>query len=293
MRSVRTLVSPVLALVLLICVERSAAAQLDTVTRADIQRLEDTIQDASGAIAQLQSRDRAEASRLQKELDDARDEVTYLSVKLRKNEAVSSSEYTDLRDRIENIANRARSDSAARSGPSRSSSEDDPSPDNEVPTGTELDVRLQNSLSSKTAQVEDRFEATTIVDLRKGDRVLVPAGSVVRGIVTSVNKAGRVERKGSMTVAFDRITIRGHSYTIHATVTQALESEGIKGEIGKIGAGAGLGAIIGGIIGGGKGALAGILIGGGGVVAATEGKDVELPAGSILRVRIDTPITVR
>jgi hypothetical protein len=96
-----------------------------------------------------------------------------------------------------------------------------------------------------------------------------------------------------MTVAFDRITIRGHSYPIHATVTQALESEGIKGEIGKIGAGAGLGAIIGGIIGGGKGALAGILIGGGGVVAATEGKDVELPAGSLLRVRLDTPITVR
>jgi hypothetical protein len=293
MRSVRTLVSPVLALALLVCVERPAAAQLDAVTRADIQRLEDTIQDASGAIAQLQSRDSAEASRLQGELDDARDEVTYLSVKLRKNEAVSRSEYTDLRDRIESIANRARSDSAARKVPSRSSSEDDPSPDNEVPAGTELDVRLQNSLSSKTAQVEDRFEATTIVDLRKGDRVLVPAGSVVRGIVTSVNKAGRVERKGSMTVAFDRITIRGHSYTIHATVTQALESEGIKGEIGKIGAGAGLGAIIGGIIGGGKGALAGILIGGGGVVAATEGKDVELPAGSILRVRIDTPITVR
>jgi TolA-binding protein len=292
MRSVRTLVSPVLALALLVCVERPAAAQLDVVTRADIQRLEDTVQDASGAIAQLQSRDRTEASRLQAELDDARDEVTYLSVKLRKNEAVSRSEYTDLRDRIENIANRARSDSAARSVPPRSSSIDDPSPDNEVPAGTELDVRLQNSLSSKTAQVEDRFEATTIVDLRKGDRVLVPAGSVVRGIVTSVNKAGRVERKGSMTVAFDRITIRGHSYPIHATVTQALESEGIKGEIGKIGAGAGLGAIIGGIIGGGKGALAGILIGGGGVVAATEGKDVELPAGSVLRVRLDTPITV-
>jgi hypothetical protein len=290
---VRTLVSPVLVLALLVCVERPAAAQLDAVIRADIQRLEDTIQDASGAIAQLQSRDSAEASRLQGELDDARDEVTYLSVKLRKNEAVSRSEYTDLRDRIESIANRARSNSAAQKVPSRSSSEDDPSPDNEVPAGTELDVRLQNSLSSKTAQVEDRFEATTIVDLRKADRVLVPAGSVVRGIVTSVNKAGRVERKGSMTVTFDRITIRGHSYTIHATVTQALESEGIKGEIGKIGAGAGLGAIIGGIIGGGKGALAGILIGGGGVVAATEGKDVELPAGSVLRVRIDTPITVR
>ena len=47
----------------------------------------------------------------------------------------------------------------------------------------------------------------------------------------------------------------------------------------KIGAGAGVGAIIGGILGGVKGALAGILIGGGGTIAATEGKEVELPPG--------------
>ncbi len=294
MRSMRALLSPVLALTLLSGVARPASAQLDAVTGSDIQRLEERIQDASGAIAQLQSRDAAEASRLEGELDDARDEVTYLSVKLRKNERVLRGEYADLLDRIESISSRARGDSTGGNAPSSgSSSVDDFSPDNELPAGSELDVRLQTSLSSKTAQVEDRFEATTMIDLRKGDRILVPAGSVVRGIVSSVNKAGRVDRKGSMTVVFDRITIRGHSYPFHATVTQALESEGVKGEIGKIGAAAGVGAIIGGIIGGGKGALAGILIGGGGVVAATEGKDVELPAGSVLRIRIDTPVTVR
>ena len=94
-----------------------------------------------------------------------------------------------------------------------------------------------------------------------------------------MNKATRLERKGSMTVAFDRITIDGRHYPIRATVTQALESEGIMGEKGKIGAGAGVGAIIGGILGGVKGALAGILVGGGGTVAATEGKDVDLRPG--------------
>ena len=153
---------------------------------------------------------------------------------------------------------------------------------NELPVGTEFDVRLLTPLSSKTAQVEDRFEATTMVDLRDGDRILVPAGSVMRGIVSSVTRAGRIERKGSLTVAFDRITIRGRAYPIRATVTQALESEGIRGETGRIGAGAGVGAIIGGILGGVKGALAGILIGGGGVIAATEGQDVDLAAGSVL-----------
>ena len=76
-------------------------------------------------------------------------------------------------------------------------------------------------------------------------------------------------------------------------MTQALESEGIKGEVGKIGAGAGIGAIIGGIIGGAKGALIGVLIGAGGTVAATEGKDVVVPAGTILRVRFDAPPDIR
>jgi hypothetical protein len=122
--------------------------------------------------------------------------------------------------------------------------------------------------------------------------VIVPAGSLVRGVVSSVTKAGRIERQGRMTIAFDQVTIRGRSYPMRATVTQALESEGVRGEAARIGAGAGVGAIIGGILGGFKGALAGILIGGGGTIAATEGTDVELPAGTVLRVRLDTALNV-
>jgi hypothetical protein len=162
-----------------------------------------------------------------------------------------------------------------------------------IPAGQEMDVRLISELSSATAQVEQRFEATTVADLYRGNEVLVPAGSTMRGVVSSVQKATRTERKGSVTVAFDQITIRGRSYPMRGTVTQALESEGIKGEVGKIGAGAGIGAIIGGIIGGAKGALLGVLIGGGGTIAATEGKDVTLPADTILRVRLDQPPAIR
>jgi hypothetical protein len=163
----------------------------------------------------------------------------------------------------------------------------------EVPAGTEIDVRLENPLSSDTAQVEDRFNATSVADLYNGNRVIIPAGSTVRGVVTAVNKAGRVDRKGKLTLAFDRVTVSGRSYPIHGTVEQALESGGYREDAGKIGAGAGVGAIIGGILGGMKGALALILIGGGGVVAATEGQDVKLPAGTVLRIKLDSPVTVR
>jgi hypothetical protein len=295
-----------LALVLLAMPGRAVSAQT-TVTQADVQRLQDSIADASRDIAQLRNRDGALAKDLQSELDDAREEAVYLKVKTRRHEPIGQSEYADLRDRIANIRSRARADTTGGDTPPPAGTSIDAPNDRdarptatgraqderEIPVGTEFDVRLQNSLGSATAQVEDRFEATSMVDLRHGDHVLVPAGSTLRGIVSSVAKAGRIERKGALTVAFDRITIGGRSYPIRATVTQALESEGIKGEKEKIGAGAGVGAIIGGILGGFKGALAGILIGGGGTIAATEGKDVELPAGTVLRVRLDTPLVVR
>ncbi len=163
----------------------------------------------------------------------------------------------------------------------------------EVPSGQEIDVRLERELGSNTAQVEDRFTATTVVDLYQGDDVLIPAGSTMRGVVSSVTNATRTQRKGSLTVAFDQVTVRGRNYPIRGTVTQALESEGIKGEATKIGAGAGVGAILGGILGGAKGALLGVLIGGGGTIAATEGKDVTLPVGTVLRVRFDDPVVLR
>ena len=283
---------------------RPASAQAD-VTSADIQRLQDNIYDASRDVAQARSRDATLASQLQSELDDLRDEATYLKVKLRKREPIARSEYADVRDRLDNIRSRARNDATGAyptSGNTRSTDDRSAVPassgripsGNEIPVGTEFDVRLQNSLSSATAQVEDRFEATTMVDLRDdNNHVLVPAGSVMRGVVSSVNKAGRIERKGSMTVAFDRVTIKGRSYPMRAMVTQAIESEGIKGEKEKIGIGAGAGAILGAILGGAKGALAGVLIGGGGTIAATEGKDVELPAGTVLRVRMDSPLTLQ
>ena len=282
-----------------------AAAQTSEATSADIQRLQSSIDLAASDIAQVRGRDGALAADLQSELDNVREDVIYLKVKLRRNEPVSTSEVSDVRARIENIRNRAHGDiTKGSSNPPAPRSTDridergqpaetvgQSTAAGEIPVGTEFDVRLQTALSSETAKVEDPVQATTVVDLdRSGGGVLVPAGSLITGVVTSVNKAGRLDRKGSLTVSFDRLTVRGRAYPVRATVTQALESKGIAGELPKIGAGAGVGAIIGGILGGGKGALAGILIGGGGTIAATEGKDVELPPGTVLRVRLDSAV---
>jgi len=277
-------------------------------TSAEIQRLQDEVYQAGTDVSRLRSNDSSAAARLQDELDELRDEVTYLKVKLRKENNVSRAEYAEVRDRIQNLRSRARGESSSNpplepatnhppsSAPSRGRDDREDRPvsgQSTIPVGQEIDVRLQTQLSSDTAQVEDRFEATTVVDLYQGSHVLIPAGSVMRGIVSSVDRASRTDRKGSLTVAFDQVTVNGRNYPLRGTVTQAIESEGIRGEVGRIGAGSAVGAIIGGIIGGVKGALIGVLIGGGGTMIATEGKDVTLPPGTILRVRLDTPPNIR
>lgn len=164
---------------------------------------------------------------------------------------------------------------------------------NEIPVGQEIDVRMQQPLSSKTAEIEQRFETTTVVDLMQGDRVLVPAGSVVRGVVRAVDRADRVDRQGSLTLAFDRMAVNGREYPIRANATQVFQSGGIREEAGTVGAAAGVGAIVGGIIGGLRGALIGAVVGSGGVIAATEGKDIDLPAGAIVRLRLDSPVSMQ
>ena len=160
-----------------------------------------------------------------------------------------------------------------------------------VPVGTELDVKLQDPLSSGTAKPEQRFEATTVVDFMMGNETVIPAGSVVRGFVSSVRAAGHIDRRGSLTLSFDELRIGSRTHRLRATVTQALDGK-VREDATRIGAGAVVGAIVGGILGGTRGALLGVLVGGGGTIAATEGTDVDLPVGTILRIRLDQPVEI-
>ncbi|MCC7418036.1 MAG: hypothetical protein IT176_12940 [Acidobacteria bacterium] len=264
-----------------------AAAQA-AVTTADIQRLQDAVYDAGRDVAAARARDARLADSLQAQLDDLRDEVVYLKVKLRKEPTVSRAEYSDLRDRIDQVRNQAQPEPPRAAAPP-------PAPAaqvsaTEIPVGTEFEVRLQTRLNSGTAVAEDRFDATTLAAYERNGRVLVPAGSVMRGVVSSVTPATRgLERKGSLTLLFDRFSIDGRTYSLRATVIEALQGTT---DTGRVAGGAAVGAIIGGILGGFKGALAGVLIGGGGTIAATEGNDVDLPAGTVLRVRMDAPLDV-
>lgn len=283
----------------------AAPADAQTVTRVDIERLEVLSDEVSLDVETAVQRNSSLGT---SEYQMLREEVIYLKVKQRKGERITRAQYNDVRNRLQSLQSRARAvASGIRSGSGATGTSGvytdrdrnrDRNPDRlgrmagEVPSGTEIDVRLTQPLSSETATVEQRFEATTAVDILQDDRVLIPAGSRVRGVVSSVDSASRTDRRGSMTLAFDQITVNGRNYEMRGTLTQVLEADK-DNEVAKIGGGGAIGAIIGGIIGGVKGAIIGAVIGAGGTVAATEGSDVKLDAGTILRIRLEDPLRVR
>lgn len=260
------------------------------VTEADLKRLETSASDIGHASGMLAKTDPTEAAEVDRQLELLKEEIVYLRVKLRRG-GVTRSEYADVRDRLETLRVRATGAKVT----AQPVLADDPQQGDRIwvlPVGTELDVRLQTALNSATAKVEERFEATTVVDYKVGESVVVPAGTVVRGFVGSVRPAGRVNRQGSLTLSFDEIILKSGPTRMRATVTKALDGK-MSDDMGRVGAGAVVGAVIGGILGGGKGMLLGVLVGGGGTIAATDGTDVNLTPGTILRIRIDAPLEVR
>ncbi|HUF48315.1 MAG TPA: hypothetical protein VMM93_10905 [Vicinamibacterales bacterium] len=279
-----------LRLVLMLSVGLAVAAAAwaqATVTESDLARLEATAQEIDKQVGTLRTTDATLAADVEKTLTTLREEITYLKVMLRREGAVPRTEYSNLRDRLETLRVKARGDKVT-----AQPMLDEPAARAwTVPVGTEIDVRLQTALNSGTTAVEDRFEATTVLDYTMGRDVVIPAGSTVRGFVSSVRAAGRIDRRGSLTLSFDELRIENTTHKLRASVQQAIDGK-MAEDATRIGAGAAIGAIIGGILGGGKGALAGILIGGGGTIAATEGSNVELPVGTVLRLRIDQPIEI-
>ena len=262
-------------------------AQQTPVTAADISRLDSTIIDIEKQLVTLQKTDPTLANEVARSLNDLRDEAAYLRVKLRREGSVARADYTGVRDRLETLRLRAYGQKVA----AQPAGEDPLVTVYTVAVGTEFDTRLQTPLNSGKVKAEDRFEATTMLDYTIGKDLVVPAGSTVRGFVSSVQAAGRIDRKGSMTLSFDEIRIGNRSHKLRASVVNTLDPK-VAEDVTRIGAGAAVGAVIGGLLGGGKGALIGVLVGGGSTVAATEGSDVNLPVGTILRIRLDQPLEI-
>ena len=165
-----------------------------------------------------------------------------------------------------------------------------------VREGTSITITTAKTLSTKLDKNGDRFTASLANSIVDGDWVIAKRGALVEGEIVNSDPGGRVSGRAVLTVRLRslqladgrKVSLSTNSYTKEANATK-------KKDAAKIGAGAGLGAVIGAIAGGGKGAAIGAAAGGGagtGVVLATRGDPAEIPSESPLTFRIQSPITV-
>jgi hypothetical protein len=168
--------------------------------------------------------------------------------------------------------------------------------------GTTFAVTLNETLSTETNRVGDAFSATLREAIRSADgQVVVPAGAVVRGRLTQVNKSGHVGETGVIALAFESVSFEGRSLALTGTVVKAepqrKNRSSTQSQVGKAAAGAAAGAVLGRVIGKDtKGTIAGAVIGaaaGTAIAMGTADVDVVLPAGSDLVIRLDEPLEVR
>ena len=165
-----------------------------------------------------------------------------------------------------------------------------------LPAGTTLTVRLTSDVSSDGSQVEDRVGADVTKPVIIDGITAVAEGADLSGTVLDVRQPGRVRGRAAVAFRFDRLTVHGSRYDIRtdriSRVAPATKGQDAK----KVGIGAGAGAVIGAIAGGKKGAAIGGAVGAGGgtgVVLATRGQEVRVLAGSIVRAKLLSPVTVR
>ncbi len=165
-----------------------------------------------------------------------------------------------------------------------------------VPAGTTLRVRLRTALASDTSAVEDPVRATLEAPVTIAGATAVPSGAEVTGTVTSVQRSGKVKGRASLAFRFDRLSAWDEGYDVQSARVSRQARATKRKDATKIGIGAGAGALVGAIAGGRKGAAIGTAVGGGagtGVVLATRGEEVRLPAGAVVTTKLAAPLTIR
>jgi len=165
-----------------------------------------------------------------------------------------------------------------------------------IPAGTNLRLDLATALASDTSKVEEPVRATLRQEVMVDGEAVLPVGTELSGVVTGVERSGRVKGRAAISFRFSTLSVGGATYPIR-TAPIGRQAEATKGQdAAKIGIGAGAGAVVGGILGGGDGAAKGAAIGGAagtGAVLATRGKEVRLGPGANVATTLTAPLVVK
>lgn len=178
-----------------------------------------------------------------------------------------------------------------------------------VNSGQVIRVRMDQTITSETARIGDQFTTTVIEPIYAGGLEVIPAGSSITGRVTTVNRASRKSKAGTIGVHFVSLRLpTGIARAMNGDLAE-IKSENVsadnEGEVsGKsatkrnvvfIGGGAATGALIGAIAGGGKGAGIGAGVGAGlGVAGAlfSKGHEAVVKSGTEFGVVLNQSLSL-
>lgn len=164
-----------------------------------------------------------------------------------------------------------------------------------VPEGTEVMVKINQTLSSDLNNPGDRFRATVAEPITADGKTVIPQGARVEGVVADARESGHLKGVARLRLALETVEVNGETYTLHTGEVGRYGRNHKKRNWEYIGGGAGGGALIGAIAAGGKGALIGGPIGAGAgvaVAALTGKKDITIPVETILVFELSQPVSI-
>lgn len=165
-----------------------------------------------------------------------------------------------------------------------------------IPAGSEISVRMIDSINSATNKSGQTFRASLAAPLGRNGEVILPAGTPVTVLLAEAKGAGRIQGSSILEVRASSIDYHGHSYPISTSIYEEQGKGRGKQSAVRSGIGAAAGAVIGAIAGGGKGAAIGSLAGGGagaGYQLATHGQQVKIPSEAVLNFQLEAPVSIR
>jgi hypothetical protein len=165
-----------------------------------------------------------------------------------------------------------------------------------IPGGTDLRVRLEETIDTKRNRPGDRFSASLIAPVTVDGHVSVPAGTRFQGHLSEAQRSGRLKGRAVISLELDSMQLNGATYDLNTRADTKVSGRHRKRNLVLIGGGAGVGALIGGLAAGPVAALAGAGAGAGaGTVGAffTGRKDVRLPVETPLNFRVRQDVSSR
>jgi hypothetical protein len=162
-----------------------------------------------------------------------------------------------------------------------------------IPRGTRLRVRVDEALSTKRNRPGDRFHATLEAPVVVHGRTAVPRGTRFAGRVTESASSGRLKGRAVLAIALYSFDLHGREFRVETSRVVRESAAHKKRNLGFIGGGAGLGALVGALAGGGKGAAIGAAAGAGAGTAgaAATGKlNAGLPSESLVTFTLSAPV---